>query len=106
MITGPVPAWIVNASTRVCALEPEAVPVTVILYVPGDKVFVPLSVTVTELPGVMGLAEKETDVPTGLPVAESEIGLLNPPATMVPKVVDMLVGAGQAAVCAPGVENV
>ena len=82
-----------------------AVPVIVMLYVPGDNVLVPFKVTVTALPGRIGLAEKETDVPMGFPVADKEIALLNPPDTIVARVVDMLVGAGQAATEAPGVEN-
>ncbi len=73
---------------------------------PGAKVFVPLRVTVTALPGEIGLAEKETEVPVGFPVAASVMELLNPPATIVANVIDMLAGAGQGATSGAGVLNV
>ena len=65
-----------------------------------------MSVTVTALPGLIGLAEKLTLVPRGFPEADKLIGLLNPPATMVDKVVDIELGAGQEATTAAGVEKV
>jgi hypothetical protein len=73
--------------------------------VPGDNVLVPFKVTVTALPGRIGLAEKETDVPIGFPVADKVIALLKPPDTIVTNVVDMVAGAGQVATEAPGVEK-
>ena len=61
-------------------------------------------ITLVLLPGVTGLVLKLTDVPEGTPaIADKVIGLLKPPAAVVPRFTDMVAGAGQFAVAGLGV---
>ena len=101
-MAGPVPGVIVNVRSLVRVTAPVALPVTVTIYVPAASVLVPLSVTVTLLPGVTGFVEKPTVVPTGFPVAESVIGFVNPPIEVVPSTICILAPAGQEEVAGAG----
>ena len=102
-ITGAVPAVMVKVRIRDCATAPVAVPLTVTLYVPGNKVLVPFKITMVLLPGVTGLVVNETVVPTGFPVAAKLTAPVNPPLDIVFNVILIFCGAGQAAVAPAGV---
>ena len=57
---------------RAYLLGPLAVPVRVMLWTPASAEVMPLIVSMLlRLPGVSGLTEKPTEVPAGLPEAES-----------------------------------
>jgi hypothetical protein len=70
----------------------------VTVYVPADKVLVPVNVTVVVgEPVVSGFVPNTTDVPTGFPPADNVMLLENPPLKLATRVVCMEAGAGQVA---------
>jgi hypothetical protein len=104
VIEGPAPGFIIYVTVIIWVEAPDAVPVTVILYVPGDNVFPLFNLTVTLLPGVTVLdGTKLIKVPVGAPEAVKVIGLENPPLETVPKTTSIDAGAGHVVVAGAGV---